>query len=82
MKATARPTERLAMYSRIIVLLFLTLTLLDLLNHIAHKRASKQDRRLVQIMVLVAQRAYPARFEDQTRVIRDVPPYPSPCQRA
>lgn len=49
----------------------------SLLNNVTHERPSQQNRRLVQTMMLIAQRPHPASFQDQTRVIRDVLPDPA-----
>lgn len=58
------------------MLICLLLLLLHLLNHIAHESASKQYRRLIELVVLVTQCTYTAGLQDQTRVIRNVLVYP------
>jgi hypothetical protein len=45
---------------------------LRILNHITHECTTQQNRRLVQIVVLVAQRSHTTGLEDQTRVVRNV----------
>jgi hypothetical protein len=63
--------------------LLLPLRVFDsLLNNITHERATQQDRRLVQIMMLIAQRSHSSSFQDQTRVIRDVLANPAARERS
>jgi len=42
------------------------------LNNITHERSTQQNSRLVQVMMLIAQRPHASGLEDQTRVIGDV----------
>lgn len=54
----------------------------SLLNHITHKRATQQNRWLLQTVMLVAQRAHTSRLQDQAGVVRDVLADPSPSESA
>ena len=45
---------------------------LRILNNVTHERSTQQNRRLVQIVVLVAQRSHTTGFKNQTRVVRNV----------
>jgi hypothetical protein len=51
-----------------------------LLNNITHKRSAQQNRRLVQIVMLITQRPHSSSFEDQTRVVRDILANPAACE--
>lgn len=44
----------------------------SLLDNITHERSAQQNRWLVQIVMLIAQRPYASGFQDQTRIIRNV----------
>ena len=55
---------------------------LRILNNIAHESSTQQYRRLVQVVVLVAQRSHAASLEDQTWVVRNVLTDPTSCERS
>lgn len=45
---------------------------LRIFHHITHERASQQDCRLLQTVMLVAQRSHSASFKNQARIVRNV----------
>lgn len=53
---------------------------LRVLHHVTHERASQQNRRLIQTVMLVAKRAHSAGLKDQTRVVCDVLVDPAACE--
>ena len=60
----------------------LLILLLNLFYYITHESATKQDSWLIQLVVLVAQRAHSASFQYQAWVVRDILPYPPARERS
>ena len=54
----------------------------SLLNNITHKRSAQQNRRLVQVVMLITQRPHSSSFEDQARVVRDILANPAARERS
>jgi hypothetical protein len=54
----------------------------SLLNNITHKRSAQQNRRLIQIVMLITQRPHSSSFEDQARVVRDILANPAARERS
>ena len=53
---------------------------LCILHNITHKRASQQNRRFIQIVMLVAQCSHSTSFKDQRRVVCDIRADPATCE--
>ncbi|PIB01522.1 hypothetical protein CB0940_02056 [Cercospora beticola] len=54
--------------------------LLRILHNITHKRPTQQNRRLLQTLMLITQSPHTSSLQNQTRILRNIPPNPSSCQ--